>query len=115
LKGSPSITYQAVNKSSDIVSNVAPGSVNAVTWGIFMNHEVIQPTVVDYSAFMIWKDEAFKRWLDWASIYSTEHSQNTLLYIHDNFYLMNVVENDYVDGNLNQTLFEFLLTYREEI
>ena len=44
--------------------------VNAVTWGIFPNREVIQPTVVDQKAFRMWKDEAFGSFMDkWAYIY----------------------------------------------
>lgn len=66
------ISYQATNSHGEVVANVNPDTVNAVTWGIFMNHQVIQPTVVDYNAFMIWKDEAFASWLKWAQIYDPE-------------------------------------------
>ena len=55
-----------------MITNVKSDSVNAVTWGIFTNQQVIQPTVVDFTAFMIWKDEAFSSWLRWASIYEPE-------------------------------------------
>lgn len=44
--------------------------INAITWGVFPNKEVIQPTVVDHTAFMIWKDEAFDSWVgNWGIIY----------------------------------------------
>ena len=110
LNAFPTITYQAANSSGHTVTNVQPNTVNAVTWGIFMNHEVSQPTVVDYNAFMIWKDEAFQRWLKWANIYESDSvSAATLQNVHDNFYLMNVVENDYIGGNLNQVVFEFII------
>lgn len=66
------ISYQATSANNSVISNVAPDSVNAVTWGIFMNHEVIQPTVVDQKAFMIWKDEAFKGWKKWSAIYEKD-------------------------------------------
>lgn len=36
-------------------------------------------------------------------------------YIHDSFYLMNIVDNDYVGGNLNQVAFEFLLKHGAEV
>ena len=95
------ISYQATNVFGDIVTNVKPDAVNAVTWGIFMNQQVIQPTVVDFTAFMIWKDEAFSSWSKWAQIYEAESESFQLLQrIHDTFYLMNIVDNDYIEGNL---------------
>ena len=32
--------------------------MNAVTWGVFPDREVMQPTVVDFKSFVAWKDEA---------------------------------------------------------
>lgn len=96
------ISYQATNAAGDIISNVEHNSVNAVTWGIFPNRQVIQPTVVDFTAFMIWKNEAFAGWKRWAAIYEKDSSSHkTLTYIHDSFYLMNIVDNDYISSNLN--------------
>ncbi len=37
----PMISYQATNAQGEVVTNVPQDSVNAVTWGIFMNHQVI--------------------------------------------------------------------------
>lgn len=48
LKQYEMISFQAANQKGDIVSNVAPDSVNAVTWGVFPNSQVVQPTVVDF-------------------------------------------------------------------
>ena len=48
-------------------------SVNAVTWGVFPEKEIVQPTIVDASSFRVWKDEAFDLWIkQWASIYEPE-------------------------------------------
>lgn len=55
LKASPAITYMAVNAKGDLIANVGPTDVNAVTWGVFPAKEVIQPTVVDPHSFAIWK------------------------------------------------------------
>ncbi len=100
----PSISFRAVNKEGKIYSNdkKRTESVNAVTWGVFPGKEIIQPTVVDSESFMIWKDEAFKLWLDeWASFYPVGSQANDLIQqIHDNFYLVNIVENDYISGDL---------------
>ena len=35
---------------------------NTVTWGVFPNHEIVQPTIVERSSFLAWKDEAFALW-----------------------------------------------------
>ncbi|EFH52005.1 hypothetical protein ARALYDRAFT_905738 [Arabidopsis lyrata subsp. lyrata] len=61
-KALPSITYMAVNKGENWVSNTAQSDVNAVTWGVFPAKEIIQPTIVDLASFKVWKDEAFGTW-----------------------------------------------------
>jgi len=53
------ITYQAINNKGEEYKNVCADDVNAVTWGVFKAKEIIQPTVVDHKAFIIWKKEAF--------------------------------------------------------
>ena len=55
LKAEPAITYMAVNAKGDLITNLRPADVNAVTWGVFPAKEVIQPTVVDPQSFMVWK------------------------------------------------------------
>ena len=59
LEKHPMITYQAINALGDDRLNVSKDDVNEVTWGVFKGKEVIQPTVVDHNAFLIWKDEIF--------------------------------------------------------
>ena len=69
-KALPSVTYIAVNKEGQCVSNVGPNTVNAVTWGVFPGKEIIQPTVVDLDSFIVWKDEAFEIWTrGWACLF----------------------------------------------
>lgn len=83
--------------------------VNAVTWGVFKSKEVIQPTVVDHQAFEIWKDEAFKAWLDtWSVIYTEEESKTFLKKCHDEMFLVNIVDNDFVQGDLYENLLKFI-------
>ena len=47
---------------------------------------------------MIWKDEAFSSWMEeWAFIYGSDSSSYQYLKnIYDTFYLMNIVDNDYI-------------------
>lgn len=66
---SKTVTYQAVNAFGDKVQNVEDGKINAVTWGVFPGQQVVQPTVVDPKAFLVWKDEALKAFETWSIIY----------------------------------------------
>jgi len=96
-----------------------PGRVNAVTWGVFPGREIIQPTVVDTESFRVWKAEAFELWLSqWAAIYtpsnglsqSSQEAQASRLLrtIHDTWFLVNIVDNDYV--NEESDIFEVFKT-----
>jgi len=96
------ISYEAINISSDLITNLPENNAMAVTWGVFPNKEIIQPTIVDTRSFLIWKDEAFSLWMnDWASIYEAKSGSYKLIKeIYDTYYLVNIVDNDYVDGDL---------------
>jgi len=96
------LTYTAVNKSEDVRSNLSDDrNVNAVTWGIFPGKEVVQPTVVDTQSFMAWKDEAFGLWEEWSQIYEKASPSRQLLEsIQNTWYLVYVVDNNFVAGDL---------------
>ncbi len=98
----PSLTYQAVNVGGDVRSNLRPDAVSAVTWGIFPGREIIQPTVVDFQSFTVWKDEAFEIWKqNWATLYDEgSESRRIIEEIHDSYWLLNLVENNYTDGDI---------------
>jgi len=85
-------------------------SPNAVTWGVFPAKEIIQPTVVDPVSFPIWKDEAFELWTSqWASIYEEGSvSRQIIETIHDTYFLVNIVDNDYINCKMLD-MFERLL------
>jgi len=102
------LSYTAVNQNNDVKSNVAENSVNAVTWGVFPGQEIIQPTVVDRTSFMAWKDEAFGLWNDWIDCSDDENSKTLLRSIKDNWYLMSIVDNDFVRGDLCNNLIDIL-------
>ena len=103
------ITYQAISASGEQLKNVGNTDVNAVTWGVFKGKEIVQPTVVDHQAFEIWKDEAFKAWNEtWAVIYTEDESKAFLKKCHDDMYLVNVVDNDFVAGDLYDNLLKFV-------
>jgi methylenetetrahydrofolate reductase (NADPH) len=66
--------------------------------------------VVDHKTFHIWKDEAFSHWLNkWAVIYDKDSkTYEYLRSVHDSYYLVNVVENDFVHGDLSKLLCDFI-------
>ncbi|GJP35989.1 hypothetical protein CLOM_g20530 [Closterium sp. NIES-68] len=112
-KATPSISLMAVSLSGHVLAtgpgtpaSTTPFSANAVTWGVFPGREVVQPTVADFTSFLAWKDEAFGAWLqDWATLYKeddegTPMAKKLLQEIHDTYYLVSVVDNDYVNGDI---------------
>ena len=102
------ISYVAVNKAGEFLSNVGEGEVIAMTWGIFPNKEVLQPTILDPYIFKTWwREEAFSVWMaDWGELYEkNSDSYKFLEQVHNSFYLVNILENDFVAGSL-ETSFE---------
>ncbi|KAJ0255569.1 Methylenetetrahydrofolate reductase 1 [Hirschfeldia incana] len=101
-KDFPSITFMAVNKAENWVSNTGESDVNAVTWGVFPAKEVIQPTIVDPASFKVWKDEAFEIWSrSWANLYTEDDPSRKLLEeVKNSYYLVSLVDNDYVSGDI---------------
>jgi methylenetetrahydrofolate reductase (NADPH) len=64
--------------------------------------EVVQPTVVDAAAFLVWKDEAFTLWeTQWGNAYEEGSvSRQLIKVIHDTYFLVNIVDNNFISGNL---------------
>lgn len=100
----PLLSITALNHKGDKVTNVTLGEklVNAVTWGVFPNREIVQPTVVDVESFKVWKEEAFALWCSqWQPLYEKgSPSYDLIQQVHDEYYLVNMVDNDYVNGDL---------------
>ncbi|CAB4376770.1 methylenetetrahydrofolate reduct [Rhizophagus irregularis] len=101
------ITYYAVNKQGDLKTNTQSDGPNAVTWGVFPGKEIIQPTIVEAVSFTAWKDEAFELWNEWTKIYDTDSiSAKLITDIADNWYLINIVHNDFHDSDGIFKIFE---------
>ena len=74
--------------------------MNAVTWGVFSGREILQPTVVDPVSFSAWKEEAYGLWKVWGSIYEKKSiSRMVLEKIRTEYWLVNIVDNDFVEGS----------------
>jgi len=102
VSGFPTLSFQAVNADGDSRTNLRSTAVSAVTWGIFPGKEIIQPTVVDVETFHVWKDEAFEIWrTEWASMYPEGSASRKLLeHVRESYWLLNLIENDYVNGDI---------------
>jgi methylenetetrahydrofolate reductase (NADPH) len=111
------ISYQGVNSRGDKFSNVSINNVNAVTWGVFPCQEVAQPTVVDHTAFYLWSEELFETIKDdWLIIYPKDSKTHEVLTsLHDNYYLVNVVDNDFINGKLQEIMITFIKENQESI
>ncbi|KAJ2843734.1 methylenetetrahydrofolate reductase (NAD(P)H) met13, partial [Coemansia erecta] len=96
LGAEPTLTYYAVNKRGKLLTNCPEDSPNAVTWGVFPGKEILQPTIVERVSFLAWKDEAFDFWNAWAKVYEPGSASSSLLTaICDDWYLVNIVENNF--------------------
>lgn len=96
-----SLNYYAINAQGHTYTSGMKG-VTAVTWGVFPNREIVQPTVFDPNAFAVWSQEAFQLWTAmWASLYDDEsHSNELIHHVHDTYFLVAIVDNDYMVDNL---------------
>jgi methylenetetrahydrofolate reductase (NADPH) len=96
LNANKNLTYYAVNKKGELHTNTKDEGPNAVTWGIFPNREIVQPTIVETVSFLAWKDEAFRLGQDWSKCYAAGSATRKLIEkIIDECYLVNIVNNDF--------------------
>lgn len=107
-----SLNLYAVNYSGDeILAGVEPGGVTALTWGVFPNREIVQPTIFDPCAFTKgWSEEAFSLWTTlWLKLYDFDSPSYELLEnIRDTYYLCAIIDNDFT-GQRNKTIWDDLL------
>lgn len=90
--------------------SLAGDGVTAVTWGVFPSREIVQPTVFDPKTYLVWKEEAFALWLSlWANLYEEESASSRLIQeIHNTYFLVAIIENDYIHGNIWHVFDEIL-------
>lgn len=109
LDAHPNLTYYAVNQKGRLLTNTKYEGPNAVTWGIFPNREIVQPTIVETVSFLAWKDEAFRLGLDWSKCYAPGSGSRKLVEtIMDECYLINIVNNNFRETHEIFKIFEGL-------
>ncbi|KAF2091434.1 methylenetetrahydrofolate reduct [Saccharata proteae CBS 121410] len=109
IERDPNMTFYAVNKAGDLMTNAPGDGPNAVTWGVFPGKEIVQPTIVETISFLAWKDEFFRLGQDWANCYTASSpSRYVIEDLMDTSYLVNIVDNDFHVNNGIFKLFEGL-------
>lgn len=109
LRAVPSMKYAAVNRAGDLKTNLPESSVTAISWGVFPCMELVQPTVGDRATFLAWKDEAFALWDEWCDLYERSSVPGQLLkMVQNSYYLVWVVDNNFVSGDLIDTVLRIL-------
>ena len=89
---------------------------NAVTWGVFPGKEIVQPTVVDPTSFLYWKDEAFNLWTErWGCIYDKNSKSRKIINdIVNNYLLINLVDNNFPEENCIWSLLDTMFEYKTQ-
>ena len=109
IENNKDLTYYAVNKDGTLRTNTRDEGPNAVTWGIFPNREIVQPTIVETVSFLAWKDEAFKLGEDWSRCYPASSGSRQLIEeVMSQCYLVNIVNNDFHQSHEIFKIFEGL-------
>ena len=95
------MSYMASNSAGDFHSDLP--STSAVSWGVFPGKEVIQPLVSSPESFKAWTSEALALWTsEWGAVVADAEpaSYQLLKDIQDTWFLVSLIENDYVNGDL---------------
>merc|ERR1719305_1853205 len=106
------VEWMAISKKGD--SQISPnnaGDVTAVTWGVFPGREIQQPPVVDAASFRAWKDEAFALWDMFLEVNAEHEDQKRIVSnIANTWYLINVVDNNFLSGDLFKGMIDLTLS-----
>jgi len=107
----PNMNLYAVNYfGQELRVGVEEGGVTALTWGVFPNREILQPTIFDPDTFLVWAEEAFSLWSSmWLNLYDYESESYELVEkIRDTYYLVAIIDNDFTSGGKDRSTFPLL-------
>lgn len=113
------ISYYAVDLKGNLTTNCNDDDINAVTWGVFPGEEILQPTIVEKTSFLAWKDEVYRLFSEWRKVLTSnladvkdEDKKNLhkfeklMTEFSEDYVLCNLVNNDFIDSN--STLFNLI-------
>ena len=97
----PSLTLHAIDFDGVMHSSTQHVGTTALTWGVFPNKEILQPTVFNPETFAVWSKEAFQLWIEaWAVLYDDETDSCALIHeVHDTYFLVAIYDNEFVEND----------------
>jgi methylenetetrahydrofolate reductase (NADPH) len=118
VKKYPAMNLYAVNNAGkELKTGLELGGVTALTWGVFPNREILQPTIFDPCAFLVWSEEAFSLWSAmWQNLYEIGSGSFDLIEeILDTYFLVAIIDNDYVSPSAGSQLWSAMLELSKEL
>ena len=98
MENYPGVTFQAIQRSgAKELTNIKQNRPSALTWAVFHDQEILQPTVVDPDAFRVWSREAFGLWSSrWGALYDEDsESRKFVSDLADRLFLVYLVDNEF--------------------
>jgi methylenetetrahydrofolate reductase (NADPH) len=93
--------YCATNVSNKIITNARKCDVT-ISWSVLNEHNILKINTISYDKFLKWKDNSYKILRDWMELYDIKStSYEVLNNMHENYYLVYIIDNDYVRAWLN--------------
>ena len=111
VTNNPNLNLYAVNFTGhELRVGVEEGGVTALTWGVFPNREILQPTIFDPEIFLVWAEEAFSLWSAmWLNLYDFgSDSYELIKSMRDSYYLVAIIDNDFTSGGKDGSTFQLL-------
>jgi methylenetetrahydrofolate reductase (NADPH) len=100
------VEWLAATRTGPLQQSKRKSKVTTVTWGVFPGQSIQEPTIVDSDKFLAWRAKAFALWrlLPETSAAAKAHVQE----ITDSWYLVSIVDNDFLYSDLFPTLAQCL-------
>jgi methylenetetrahydrofolate reductase (NADPH) len=96
------VEWLAATRTGQLMSSKRKSKVTALTWGVFPGQPIQEPTSMDSDKFLVWRNKAFALWRLFPE--ATEASRAHLQEIMDSWYLVCVLDNDFLYSDLFPTL-----------
>ena len=106
LKSIDGIYYYSQDNNGKIITTDKDITTIGLTWGVFENAEILQPTIFNINSFNIWRKEAFNFWKTrWQNYYTKDsESWQIIQEIIDNYSLLVIVDNNYLDFSFDRLM-----------
>lgn len=108
----PTMNLYAVNSTGqELRVGVEEGGATALTWGVFANREILQPTIFEPATYLVWAEEAFSLWTTmWLNLYEPDSNSYQLIEdIRDTYFLVAIIDNDFINDQNGGNLWNALL------